>query len=326
MATDLIVSAGGHPVELAIAVWLDAKASRSDSRKTARAYHDTLTSFRQVCRDAGGDLDGPDANVLSLLLQGWAGRPRPDGQPVAAATFNQRVAIVASFYTFARKRGLLALVTNPADLVERRTVHPYAGAHPLDLGDVAARLETIDTTTLAGLRDRALVTLALMTGRRASELAGLRWGHLTHSGGRLTVTWARMKGGDTRREELDASTAATLLTWLRAAYGGELGALEPEAPLWLTLSRNLRGHRHAMTVDAIADVFAKRLGVSKIHVSRHTFADTMRRAGASLFEIQAALGHKNPATTSHYLRAIEVASNPYAERMAMLFGIAPAGA
>jgi integrase len=93
--------------------------------------------------------------------------------------------------------------------------------------------------------------------------------------------------------------------------------------VWLALSRNLQGRARAMTVDAIADVFAKRLGVSKIHASRHTFADSMRKVGASPSEIQAALGHANLATTSRYLQALTAESNPHAGDLAALFGLVP---
>lgn len=327
MSTDLvIVSVGGNPVDLAISVWLDAKGKRSDSEETRRAYGDTLARFRAVCRDAGGDLDGYDVRALALLLQGWAGHTRPDGRPVAAATFNQRVAIMASFYAFARKRQLLDLAANPADLVERRPVQEYAGAQPLDPQDVAARLASLDTHTPAGLRDRALLSLALMTGRRASELAALRWGDITlsGSGGKARITWRRTKGNHKEHNELDASTTAALLRWLSAAYGRELGpSLDPDAPLWLSLSRNIQGRRRAMTVDAISDVYAKRLGVSKIHASRHTFAHTMRALGASDATIQAMLGHRNIATTNRYLRRLDVPSNPQAAGLAAVFGIAP---
>jgi site-specific recombinase XerD len=78
-----------------------------------------------------------------------------------------------------------------------------------------------------------------------------------------------------------------------------------------------------MTVDAIADVFQKRLGVFRVHTSRHTFADSMRRVGASPSEMQAALGHANLATTPRFLHALSVQSNPHAGNLALLYGLVP---
>ena len=54
----------------------------------------------------------------------------------------------------------------------------YARSQALDVGDVRRRLAQIDRTTLAGQRDYALLSVALITGRRRAELAGLRTGHV----------------------------------------------------------------------------------------------------------------------------------------------------
>src|SRR5262249_27616218 len=80
------------PLDLAIAAWLHAKTGRTGSARTARAYADTLAAFRAAALAAGADLDG-EARALGLLAQAWAG----DGDP-APATFNQRLAVVSSFY------------------------------------------------------------------------------------------------------------------------------------------------------------------------------------------------------------------------------------
>ena len=115
---------GARVVDLAIAAWLDAKRQRSGSAKTARAYHDTITAFRALLRGRGLELDG-DTAALALLAQAWAGQGEP--QP---STYNQRLAILSSFYKFGRKQGLLA-GDNPIDRVERRRVQAYAGARAL---------------------------------------------------------------------------------------------------------------------------------------------------------------------------------------------------
>src|SRR4051812_13963951 len=83
------------PLDLAIAAWLHAKTGRTGSQRTVRAYADTLASFRAAVPAAGPDLDG-EARALALLAQAWAA----SGDP-APATFNQRLAVVSSFYRYA---------------------------------------------------------------------------------------------------------------------------------------------------------------------------------------------------------------------------------
>ena len=285
---------------------------------------------------AGGyDLDSPAERTIGLLAQGWAARVRRrDGRPVSNATHNRRLAILSSFYAYARRFGLEVTdaktgqsvpIGDPASLVKRRKVQAYAGARPLEQQTVIAALAAIDRTTLAGKRDYALLVLALNTGRRVSELAQLVWGDvlLTNGGARATITWRHCKGGRIMHDELAPVVTAALLEWLYAVHSADLGALAPETPLWLALSRNTRGRQHAMSIDAIADVWAKRLGTSKVHSTWHTFAAGMKKVGASVFDIQARLGHASIDTTNRYLEQIESAENAYAGALAAFYGIQP---
>jgi len=87
-----------------IAAWLAAKAGRSGSAKTERAYTDAARSFRQTLQAVGHDLDA-DAAAVALVAQAWAARGEP-----APSTFNQRLAIISSLYSYAERRRLLGLM------------------------------------------------------------------------------------------------------------------------------------------------------------------------------------------------------------------------
>jgi len=63
----------------------------------------------------------------------------------------------------------------------------------------------------------------------------------------------------------------------------------------------------------------RRLGTHP-HALRHSFAQAMERAGATVSAIQARLGHSNLATTGRYLTELSRAENAYAEALARLFG------
>jgi integrase len=321
------------PLDLAIAAWLDAKARRSGSAETQRAYRDTLVSFRAACQRVGLDLDAPGVRDLALVAQGWAGRARDgrDGSSslqgtsrvITPATFNQRLAILSSFYTYARKHDLL-MTENPAARVERRPVQSYARAVPMPAGDVAKHLAAIDRSTPAGLRDYALLVVALQTGRRVSELAGLRWGDVERSGadGRMLLTWQRCKGGKVLRDELPAAVGQALLAWVTAAYSSDLDTLSPDAPIWPSLARN-SSRGQALGTQSVADICQKRLGTSKVHATRHTFAHSMEALGAKVSDIQARLGHASLQTTSRSLEAMRSAENTHGGALAALYGVTP---
>src|SRR5438552_16429349 len=106
-------------IDIAIAAWLDVKQRRSGSEKTRKAYADTLLTFREQLQQTGRDLDaygnlylmGADNEVarqqavteIALAAQGFAGQSTKN-ESISPATYNQRLAILSSFYTFANKR------------------------------------------------------------------------------------------------------------------------------------------------------------------------------------------------------------------------------
>src|SRR5690242_12483272 len=133
-----------------IAIWLAEKTRRTRSRATERAYRDALTAFRAVLQAASLDLDS-DPVLIATLAQGWADYRERGSGPVANATYNQRLAILSSFYQTAIKKGYLT--ANPITRVERRPVDDYAEAKALDASELRQRLAAIDRTTLGGMRD-----------------------------------------------------------------------------------------------------------------------------------------------------------------------------
>jgi site-specific recombinase XerD len=318
MTTDLTpyqnqeLVSGGDPLDLAIAAWLDSKAGRSGSIHTGKIYRTTIADFRAQLHASGLDLDSAPRTV-ALAAQGWAGRNNP-----APATHNRHLAVLSSFYAFCRKRGLL-LGENPIGLVERRQVQSYAGIEALAPADVRPRLASIDRSTLAGLRDYALLNCALATGRRVAELAGMRWAHLHFDGDRIRLHFPRAKGGKVMSDTLPAGVSRALSSYLHSLYGAELARLRPDAPIWVALSRNQPG-RPALSVRSLETICHERLGIH-FHGLRHTFARTMEDAGAKVSDIQGRLGHASLATTGRYLAALRSSENPHADQVAELLGL-----
>jgi integrase len=308
-----LLGVGHNSIDLALAAWLDAKATRSGSLRTAGTYHTLISAFRNLLISRGLDLDA-DTALVALLAQAWAGNGNP-----APATHNQRLAVLSSFYSFARRRGLLPR-ENPIERVDRRPVQGYAGARPLPYLEVRARLAAIDRTTRAGKRDYALLAVALQTGRRVSELAGVRSGDMSRDGAVLTVIWRRCKGGKSMADTLPPPVGAAVQEYLVTLYGDAWATLPADTPVWVSFARN-HSHGQALGIQSVADICQRRLGTSKVHALRHTFARAMEDAGAKVSEIQARLGHESLATTGRYLAALRTGENPHAARVAALFGL-----
>jgi len=327
------------PLELAINGWLDEKSKRSNSEKTATAYRTTLTDFRAALRQEGLDLDG-DPRAVSLLAQAWAdaNKPRvPDARksknpkyksrakgtqravkPVAPGTFNQRIAILSSFYEYARRQGLMS--ENPTERVQRRNTQDYHSAKPLPIEKTRKLKAISNSSVMADKRDYALLRVGLATGRRASELAKLRQCDVYVSGEIVTLTWRRTKGGKSASDQLSKADSAALLDYL-AAVDINFMSRPKDAPIWISLS--LRNYGAAIGVQTIADICEKRFGEDwgKVHAMRHTFAKSMLESGAKLPEIQAKLGHSSVATTGRYLSSLATPKNAYSDAMAKLMGL-----
>jgi site-specific recombinase XerD len=310
-------------VDVLILGWLDAKFRKSNSERTKNEYKKTLDKFRQGLMQAGLDLDSQEKQELSqiaLLAQAFAGGSQHLERTVKPATYNQRLAIISSFYEYAIKQ--VALEVNPIARIERGKVQSYASAVPLSADDVETKLASIDRDTLQGKRDYALLCVYLQTGRRLNEVAQLQLQHLTMQSEKLTVTFEHCKGGKTMIDTLPYSVSHALLEWLEAYYGETLtlGTADTR-PVWIALAHDSRVTGNQLGTQSIADVFKKRLGTSKVHTSRHTYAHIMEESGAPVSTIQERLGHESLATTGRYLQALKRADNPYADKLAARLGI-----
>jgi integrase len=126
------------------------------------------------------------------------------------------------------------------------------------------------------------------------------------------------------RDTLPVPIAEALLAYLSQIYG-QPKFLNGKAPIWVSFTRRAATKRDnelpALTIRSIANICEKHLGVSKVHVTRHTWAHTMESAGAKISDIQARLGHESLATTGRYLAALRQADNPHADTLIDLFGL-----
>lgn len=315
----LTTSTSGSRIELAIAAWLDAKHGRSSSAKTLTAYRDTLGHFRAALASTDLDLDS-DPSAIALVAQAWAGRrdalhPKATRRgPITPATYNQRLAIVSSFYTYAMRRKLLPS-ENPIDQVERRQIQRYAQATALTAETISATMKGIDRSTLVGQRDYALLAVALATGQRASELAGLRCGDIQRTTP-MVLTFQRTKGGKRVKKPLPPATAQALARYLDAVYGV---TWPKDGAVWVSDSNRAKGA--PLSLAGLSDICQRHLGTAKIHTLRHTFAKALERDGTPISEIQKLLGHANAATTSEYLQSLDVVDSTHVASIEQLFGI-----
>lgn len=215
-------------------------------------------------------------------------------------TRNIRLAAFRSFFRFVQHREPAALeqihrvLAIPFKKSDTRLV-PY-----LNQEEVQALLDTPDPTTREGIRDRAILHLAVCAGLRVSELTGLRTDELTPQPMSIRV---RGKGRRERALPLWKTTASALRGWL--AVRGRVATPE----LFVNacgepLSRWGVAYilkRHGDTARRqCSSLSRKRLSP---HVLRHTSAMIVLQATQDIRKVSLWLGHSNLATTEIYVRA-----------------------
>lgn len=217
----------------------------------------------------------------------------------AASSRNGRLAAIKSFCRFLEHRDPAALdqIRRILAIPSKRTVSrlvPYLGREPMQ-----ALLDAPDPHTRAGLRDRAMLHIALAAGLRVSELIGLCTDDLTLQPPSILV---RGKGRRERILPLWKETATALRAWL--AVRGQMPVPE--------LFVNAKGQQ--LTRWGVAFVLRKHvqaasercpaLRMKRVspHVLRHTCAMVALQATHDLRKVSLWLGHSSMATTEIYLR------------------------
>jgi integrase len=165
------------------------------------------------------------------------------------------------------------------------------------------RLLAVLPDTVAGRRDRAILLVLVLTGRRRAEVIGLRAGDLSLEGETVFYSY-RGKGGKTGRRELPRPAHEAVRATLCDA-GKVLAAMDSSESLWQA-GAGPRG----ISIGTFYGRFrrylvAAGLAPTGVHVLRHTAAKLRRDAGESIEAVSSFLDHSSLAVTTVYLRRLE---------------------
>jgi integrase len=196
------------------------------------------------------------------------------------------------------------------------------GKTPVLAADEARQLlDAIDISTLAGLRDRALIALMVYSFARGSAATTMRVEDVFTDQRRLSVRLSE-KGGKRHEMPCHHNLEAYLHAWL----DGSSLAAEPKVPLFPTIAAGTgRGEqrltRRAITpreAHAMVRKRAKRAGVTTT-IGNHTFRGTGITAylknGGTPEKAREMANHADTRTTRLYDRRAEDVSLDYVERV-----------
>ncbi len=274
-----------------------------------RVSHHTVAAYRDCFRLLFGfakqrlskapslllleDLDAPFVVDFLQYLEADRGN--------GARSRNARLAALHSFFNYVALREpayahqCQRVLAIPSKRHEKR---------PIDFllpDEIDALLGIIDRSTWIGRRDRTLLSLAIQTGLRVSELVTLRCRDIVL--GPSPYVRCEGKGRKQRCTPLRRDLVALVEAWLRERRG------QPDDPVF----PSQRGG--ALSRDALEKLLAKYATVAAAkcpslkskrvspHVLRHTAAMELLRHGVDRTVIALWLGHESVETTHVYLHA-----------------------
>ena len=288
-----------------IQTFVDALSTEKGySPNTCRAYRRDLFEFVAFLRKGGfiepaqeeGRGTTGSKEVTELAIRGYLGHLHKKNKK---STIARKLSAIRSFFRFIVKHGHLE--TSPADAVmtpkQEKTIPTY-----LPIDDMFGLLDSVQTGTLLGARNRAMFETLYSTGIRVSELAGLNVGDVDFDAGSIRVTG---KGNKERMVPVGAKAVTAVAAYrqrLAEALRRQPGSAGLDDDGALFLNKNF-SRLSARSIARILDKLAGACGIAvpvSPHALRHTFATHMLDAGADLRIVQELLGHKSLSTTQKY--------------------------
>jgi site-specific recombinase XerD len=256
------------------------QSERGLSANTEQAYRRDLKQWLAF----GSDLtaEGVEKYLAQLHRDG-----------LAKASLARKRAALSSFCRYLTGEGIIS--ENPVRQIETPTRATRKLPRTLSPSDVARLLDTPDTDTRRGKRDRAVLELLYGCGLRVSEAANLRIGDVDAK--RKTVR-VMGKGAKERQIPINATALRAIEAHLQAlpahlrrdrnapVFPHTNGKPMGRGLVW----RSVKTHAQTANLSALPSP----------HWLRHSFATHLLNNGADVRAIQELLGHARVSTTQIY--------------------------
>lgn len=232
---------------------------------------------------------------------------------VKPSTIQSYITTVRIFFSWLDLEGLYP---NVASRVKGAKIDNDYKKDYLTTKQVKNILSMVDTSTLQGKRDYAILALMVTTGLRTISVISANIEDIGHAGDSSALYYLG-KGHDEKSDyvKLSAPVEEAIREYLTAR-----GEKNPESPLFASLDHKNKNGR--MTTRSVSRI-AKNSMISAGYISdrltahsfRHTAATLNLRNGGSITETQQLLGHKNIETTLRYSHILDREGNMSEERI-----------
>lgn len=272
---------------------------RNVSEHTLRNYASDLNQFLDYLAPADprtGKRNAPHVDQIDhITIREWLSALHSAQK--TKSSIARKLAALRTFFQFLVREGVVEL--NPAKLVSTPRLEKKLPKH-LSIEEAIKFIETPDTETDLGKRDRAMLELMYATGVRVSELTKMEIGDIDFKSKLIRVTGKRRKQrivpfGD------PASEALKNYLSVRERFLQNAAVTQRDTQ---ALFLNYQGTRITTRsvgrmVDKYIRICAGTHNISP-HGLRHSFATHLLDSGADLRDIQELLGHARLSSTQIY--------------------------
>jgi len=260
---------------------------RGLSDRTLRVYREDLERYEAFL--SGADVDAAEAHDI----RSFAGTLVMEGK--ASSSVNRALSTIRGYYRYRMRFG--GLTTDPGREVENLSAVRALPKFMFE-EEMSTLIESIEGSSFADVRDRALFEVLYSTGCRASEIAGIALDKIDFPRGLIRVIG---KGSKERVVFLGKMASSTLanylllrsvhLTKVRVSDHGRLFINARGNPL------SVRGMENIVEKRRLESHMKKRVSP---HAFRHSFATHLVASGADIRVVQEMLGHSSISTTQVY--------------------------
>ncbi|GLS24606.1 site-specific tyrosine recombinase XerC [Marinibactrum halimedae] len=279
-----------------LAHYLEWNRVKGYSEETNKRKDSNLRRFILWCDERGLSHPGEVTKPILERYQRYLFYLRQDnGEPLSYASQNIYLSTVRSFFKWLTQENHIP--SNPASEVMPVKRSKRLPQIVLSVDQVDTLLDSVDTQTPEGQRDRAILELFYSTGLRRLEMCRLQLQDLHLS--RQTLLVRNGKGGKDRYVPIGKRAVhwvANYLHHIRPLYQLEINA----SHVFLT------DYGEAFTSSNMGRMVKRYLDKAEIkaegacHLLRHAMATHMLENGAELRYLQAILGHADINTTTIY--------------------------
>jgi integrase/recombinase XerD len=218
------------------------------------------------------------------------------GAGLAASSITRTLSTIRSFHRYLVAEGLATTDPTGAVIGPGRTQRL---PHALTIDQVSALLDSTETESPVGLRDRAILELMYATGARVSEAVGLVVDDV-HADDVLDAITLTGKGNKQRVVPVGRFAREAVAAYLVRGRPALLAKGRGTPALFLGARGAPLSRQNVFLLIRAAAERANITATISPHTLRHSFATHLLRGGADIRVVQELLGHSSVATTQIY--------------------------